>query len=262
VTQRVCPKCAHVRAADANAPDWQCPACGIAYAKYATYLERASRLVKPPHAGDPAPAIGLDGSIWSLVAANVFTLAIALYDGWSTASLMLVYWTQSVVIGVSNVFRILALERFSTASFTINNRRVQPTAATKMKVAAFFSVHYGMFHLVYLVFVLFDARGEPLLNAWFWAGAVGFALNHRWSYRYNRDLDRQGTPNVGTLMFTPYVRVVPMHLTILFGGLLGQGTASLLLFGALKTLADVAMHVVEHARLKKRGATTAREHLP
>jgi hypothetical protein len=162
------------------------------------------------------------------------------------------------VIGVSNVFRILALDRFSTTDFTINNRRVQPTPATKVKVAAFFSVHYGLFHLAYLVFVLFDARGEPLMNAWFWAGAVGFALNHLWSYRYNRDLDRQGTPNVGTLMFTPYLRIIPMHFTILTGGLLGQGAASLLLFGALKTVADVAMHVVEHARLKSRGATSVR----
>ena len=29
-----CPKCAHVRAPAASAPDWQCPACGIAYAKF------------------------------------------------------------------------------------------------------------------------------------------------------------------------------------------------------------------------------------
>ncbi|SEL43469.1 Glutaredoxin [Roseateles sp. YR242] len=28
-----CPRCLHVRQPDANVPDWQCPACGIAYAK-------------------------------------------------------------------------------------------------------------------------------------------------------------------------------------------------------------------------------------
>lgn len=29
-----CPKCAHVRAATDAGPDWQCPKCGIAYAKF------------------------------------------------------------------------------------------------------------------------------------------------------------------------------------------------------------------------------------
>lgn len=28
-----CPKCHHVRQPGADAPDWQCPACGVAYAK-------------------------------------------------------------------------------------------------------------------------------------------------------------------------------------------------------------------------------------
>lgn len=86
---------------------------------------------------------------------------------------------------------------------------------------------------------------------WFWACTAVFAVNHLWSYRYNRDLDRQGTPNIGTLMFTPYLRIVPMHMTIIFGGLFVHAGAGLLLFGTLKTAADVAMHVAEHAQIKK-----------
>lgn len=33
--QVICPKCGHARPADATNPDWQCPACGICYAKFA-----------------------------------------------------------------------------------------------------------------------------------------------------------------------------------------------------------------------------------
>jgi glutaredoxin len=29
----ICPKCRHTRPAETTAPDWQCPACGVAYAK-------------------------------------------------------------------------------------------------------------------------------------------------------------------------------------------------------------------------------------
>ena len=249
--RRVCPKCGHVRAPGASVPDWQCPACGIAYHKYAAYLEQARRIVRPPAAGEPSPAIAVDGSVWSLVLANVLALAVAWHQDWSAGSLMILYWLQSVVIGVSNVFRILALDKFSTENFRMNGRHVDPTPAVKWQVAIFFAVHYGFFHFVYLMFLVTDARGEPLIDRWFWLCAAAFALNHWWSYRYNRDIDRQGTPNIGTLMFTPYVRIVPMHLTIIFGGLLGPGAAKLLLFGALKTGADVAMHAAEHAQLKK-----------
>lgn len=247
----VCPKCGHARSATDVAPAWQCPACGIAYHKYQAYLEQARNLVRPPHAGDAAPHYTVDGSVWSLVAANAIALGIAGYEGWSTASLMLVYWAQSVVIGAANVARILALDRFSTENFTMNNRPVDPTPATKRQVAAFFAVHYGFFHAVYAVFLATAPGGGPFFVPGFWICTAVFAANHLWSYRYNRDLDRQGTPNIGTLMFTPYLRIVPMHLTIIFGGLFVHSGAGLLMFGALKTAADVAMHVAEHAQIKK-----------
>ncbi|MBM2830200.1 MAG: hypothetical protein HW411_990, partial [Gammaproteobacteria bacterium] len=38
---------------------------------------------------------------------------------------------------------------------------------------------------------------------------------------------------------------------IIFGGLMVSSGAGLLLFGMLKTLTDVGMHLVEHAQLKK-----------
>ena len=247
----VCPKCGHVRNAVERAPEWQCPACGIAYKKYQAYLEQARRLVTPLSASEAAPGWSADGSIWSLVAANCLALGTALYQDWGATSLMLLYWGQSVVIGVANVFRMLALDRFSTVNFTINDKAVDPTPATKRQVAAFFAFHYGMFHAVYLGFLLADSRSGSEFAPWFWVCTAGFAANHLWSYRYNRDIDRQGTPNIGTLMFTPYVRIVPMHLTIIFGGLLAHTDAGLLLFGALKTIADVVMHAVEHRQLAR-----------
>lgn len=50
-------------------------------------------------------------------------------------------------------------------------------------------------------------------------------------------------------MFFPNARIIPMHLTILFGGILSGGTLkgkmTLALFMVLKTFADVIMHIVE-----------------
>ena len=119
-------------------------------------------------------------------------------------------------------------------------------------------VHFGAFHAAYLVFLAVEGAGAALASLGFWLCIGLFAANHVWSYRYNLELDRRGTPNIGTLMFTPYVRVVPMHLMIVLGALLMDSVAGLLLFGTLKTIADVAFHVIEHRQLSKFPAAPAR----
>lgn len=54
----VCPKCAYQRASTDTAPDWQCPSCGIAYAKYVKPepVVRPARLLRedPPRIDDSA----------------------------------------------------------------------------------------------------------------------------------------------------------------------------------------------------------------
>lgn len=246
-----CPKCGHVRTAAATAPAWQCPACGIAYNKYSAYLARAREAARIPSAGEPAPAWSADRSLWFLLLVNVAILCVAVFDHWNTVALMAAYWAQSVVIGIANVFRILALDRFSTEGFKIGGKSVDPTPAVKRQTAIFFAVHYGLFHFGYFVFLLVEGKAAALFDAWFWLCTGVFALNHLWSYRYNAALDHEGTPNIGTLMFTPYLRVLPMHLTIVIGALFINSTAGMILFGVLKTFADLAMHAVEHAQLRK-----------
>ena len=242
-----CPKCSYVRSATDINPAWQCPACGIAYHKYRQHLQRAAKPFKPL-TGDAAPPIApADTSVWTLLGANLLALFIAYLYDWSLAELMLIYWAQSVIIGMSYVARMRSLDKFSTENFQMNGKSVAPTASTKRQTAIFFTVHYGFFHLGYLVFILAEAPGA-LFDLGFVLCTAAFAFNHMFSYRYHRALDQAGTPNIGTLMFTPYIRIVPMHLTIVLGGSLAGGD-NLLLFGLLKTVADTLMHVVEHKRL-------------
>jgi hypothetical protein len=88
--------------------------------------------------------------------------------------------------------------------------------------------------------------------------AATFAINHRHSFRTHIEADAHGTPNIGTLKFLAYIRVAPMHLVISFRGIVagdaGYSAWTILLFGALKAAADVAMHIVEH-RILQRAAT-------
>ena len=191
-----------------------------------------------------------DASVWSLMLVNMVALVIAYVGGWSLVDLMAVYWVQSVIIGISYFFRMLNLGRFSTENFKINDRSVDPTPETKRQTAFFFLIHFGFFHFGYLMFILFENTTGSPLGLGLLVCSIAFAINHYFSYRYHREVDASGTPNIGTLMFTPYLRVVPMHLTIVFGAV-ALGSTGVLVFGILKMVADVAMHRVEHKMLSR-----------
>jgi hypothetical protein len=172
---------------------------------------------------------------------------------------MFVYWIQSVVIGIFNVVRILQLKDFSTEGFSINDVPAQPTNATKIFTAGFFLFHYGFFHFVYLIFLVAGAfsgmYGNPLNQnevIYILVAGLSFTLTHTFSYYYNRQKDGPQT-NIGLLMFYPYVRILPMHLTIIFGGLL---SGVLPIFLILKTLADCTMHIVEHQKFRDSSPVT------
>ncbi len=251
---RPCPKCGYIRsAADAN-PAWQCPKCGIAYLKY---RPGAAALGARFAAGgrDLAAQAKDDQSVIALIAANLLALAIAWLTHMSLRELMLVYWIQSVIIGICSAIRILNLERFSTENLKMNNQPVAEEPASKRKVAAFFVLHYGFFHFGYLLFLSFDrAPGPGGSAAGYLLCALVFAANHGYSLLQNVRRDALGRPNLGTLMFLPYARIVPMHITILAGGSLYGGAHAFALFGFLKIVADAVMHTVEHHVLAKGGA--------
>ena len=243
----VCPKCAYVRQPADSAPAWGWPSCGIAYAKWAA----AKHLVVPPKAGH-APPLHFDGSIWLLLAVNIAVLGIAHWQKWPLLQLMLMYWVQSVAIGLSYVLRILSLDKFTTEGMKILGEPVAPTQESRSLLAFVFVFGFGFVHAVYLVFIYAGATMStkvPLrLDLWFWVCTAAFVLNHLWSYRYNSELDRRGTVDAGALMLTPYIRAVPMHLMMVSGAFVG---GYVLLWGLLKTGADIAMHLVEHAQLQK-----------
>lgn len=215
-----------------------------------------------------------DRAIHGIIASNVLTIAVAVVNDWGIVQLLWPFWIQSVIIGWFARQRMLALREFSTDGFRVNNRPVPPTPATGRSTANFFALHYGFFHFVYLLFlvamsVTANSSGlVPVTNestgavtmvrvgqfhaidfVIFAALGISFWFSHRASHREHVAADLARRPNIGSLMFLPYARVIPMHLTIIGGVMLG-GSGGIWLFGVLKLGADVIMHKVEHKWLQ------------
>lgn len=81
--ESTCPKCRHVRQPGDTAPDWQCPSCGVAYAKVA-------RAAQPQQVGRPfvysaAHAPKRSAMPWGTLVLVLLVLGAA-WAGWRWAS--------------------------------------------------------------------------------------------------------------------------------------------------------------------------------
>ena len=209
-----------------------------------------------------------------LTLANLIPIAGVLWLDWAVVDILLLYWTESVIIGVINVLRMIssesnnliagllpaAKEQLMTAAFEKSNIQL-PMTAIKSFVIPFFILHYGMFCFGHLAFVvsLFGnsatsngiASSIPALsNSSFWIAAGAIAVSHLFSFYANFigkcEYKRTG---LGTLMHRPYGRIVVMHVSIIFGaGLviwLGNPLPVLLVLVVAKTVLDLRLHKKE-----------------
>jgi len=214
---------------------------------------RASATPRLVPASAAAPSIVtsapfFDHAIYGILFGNAVTLAGAVVQHWPAQPVLWVYWGQSVAIGAVNVVRILWLTDFSTDGFTSNGRQVPANEQGKRETAGFFAMHFGFFHVVYAMFLSLGKFGGAAMTPWIWATAgfnvLLFAGVHFHPVLKTHGHDfRQKKPNLGVLMFYPYLRIIPMHLTIILGSALPLG--ALPFFILLKTGADVGLHAIE-----------------
>lgn len=204
------------------------------------------------------PSRFLTPSALVLIGANLLPLYGVAFLGWEVFPLILLFWLENVIIGVSNVFRLLFADPGSPGSW-----------AGKIILIPFFTVHYGMFTAVHGVFVMLLFGGQAVAGAEFpdvdlvldaiertGLGIPILALgsSHAFSFFFNYiGKGEYRTAQPPRLMFQPYGRVVVMHLTLIGGGMLlvalRSPVAGLALLILLKIVIDVRAHLAERTRL-------------
>ena len=199
-------------------------------------------------------------STGTLITVNILTIVIGIITGTPWTLLMLPYWVQSAVIGYYGLRRILELQRFSTEGVTIEEAgfagELPATEVGKRAAARSFSMMYVGF-LCGFLFIIWALPGPTLgdttlpVRIGLGIAALSFVWNHRLSFKRNAAADRSGTPNIGALMFVPLARIVPMTLIVCLSAAFDfQGVFPVLIFGVVKTGADMFMHLAEHEVLQ------------
>jgi len=212
-----------------------------------------------------------DRSLYTLIIVNAVIAIMAIVQHENIFVLLWTYWLQSVIIGLFQIWRILTLSDFSTDGVSINGKPLNdvatPVKKIKFRVAFFFFLHYGGFHLGYMIFLmvipffsndyftdiidLITSRRTILFNG------LLFAAHYVYHY-YLHNTEMQKKTNIGILMFEPYVRLIPVHIIIVlffYLKLMVQVKGDLITgiplvaFLFLKSGVDILMHIQERKKL-------------
>jgi hypothetical protein len=226
-------------------------------------------------------------SLVALIAVNLLPLIGVLFWGWSLMLILVLYWLESGIVGLINIFKI-ALARGGadatpvrmdgTGNVTVDLRGLTTVGSNLAPgcLVPFFVLHYGIFWVVHGIFIFLlpvfagfggtgaGASGPPgFATADFGAlpfdalalGAAGLAISHVASFFLNYIGRREYLAiSPGQQMFSVYGRVVALHLTIVLGAtliaLLGTPVVALAILVAVKIVIDLALHLREHARAR------------
>ena len=162
---------------------------------------------------------------------------MAYYQNWDLRPLLAIYWCQSVIIGVFNFMRMIRLKNFWTEGFTSNGEPMPETSQGKSSTAIFFAFSLRLLsrrvprvrrasRLRRPGASTFGGLGNPMASicsGWWWVWCV--SRRPLVLVPQHAEADLAGRPNMGTMMFLPYARMVPIHLTIILGFWMGSNRA-------------------------------------
>lgn len=149
-------------------------------------------------------------------------LLLGLWVGqWSVQTLMLLYVIETWVLLLFHAQRLLALGEANLRSSSKGKKhKGKPIDMKHLKVmqyilTAFFVVHFGFFNIGYVLLL------GSAITQWI-SEDVGLALAVAhigwllWSYKKKKDQwiqeDARRETSIVSLMFLPYVRIIPMHV--------------------------------------------------
>jgi Family of unknown function (DUF6498) len=188
--------------------------------------------------------------------------------GWSVFAVMALFWLENVVIGIFNVARMLITGvRLGAIVFV-----------GALAMAAFFTVHYGMFTAVHGVFVVMlfgtgelgrEAMNSGLIGPVFhmldrllidrdgWLAIGAIVALHGASFAQWWGASRAAPTPLKELMGAPYGRIMILHVTLIAGGFLVQALRAPVAGALLLIAMKLAYDLVSFSRARVRPGDSA-----
>lgn len=163
--------------------------------------------------------------------------------------LMAIFVIQSVMVLFFAVGRMRALDKLSIIGITVNNRSIEPTEKEKNKLTFLFILHFGALNAAYTLLVMSKTHDVYSLGfgVTLFCAVITFFMYLKKKNEIFIENDKKEKINIGTLMVYPYLRVIPMHLTIIFSAFYYNG---ILMFLILKCIVEIFIDQIERKKLQ------------
>ncbi len=181
-----------------------------------------------------------DPSFWALVGINVLFIYEFRNNHSQYHTLIWLFWCQSILIGFFTFLDMVTTRNWKAEPVT--NEPNKSMLSRRGCWPGFFVLHYGFFHLVYFIFLYAETPANSIDYSFIKYAMLGLLLTQvifftQQKIRYNH-IPRE----IGSLLAMPYLRIVPMHLTILLPKFFDLKPA--IVFLVLKAMLDVACHLI------------------
>jgi len=193
----------------------------------------------------------LPQSAYALILSNCIPIVGVLFWQWRVVDLLLLYWSESAIIGFFNVLKML---------FTPEPKGTGISSPLlwlgKLFFMSFFTIHYGLFMAAHASFLLLIANSFEVKEASnllplfipILPGIISLFISHGYSFVTNFLPKReQANKDLGFLLFAPYDRILIMQVTIIIGAIVtmifGQQIYILLIFIGVKMQTDLSAHL-------------------
>ncbi len=196
-------------------------------------------------------------SLFVLLLANLVPIVGVLFFEWSLFGVLFFFWLENIAIGFWNIPKMWKVKKpnkdfvsglpksFSDSGVDLAQK------ITKIFLIPFFIIHFGIFTFGHGAFIVFLFGPVDITILSMLVGLVSLFVSHGYSFFVNFVGKREYLHmDIGQQMFSPYKRIVVVHVTIVLGAfptmLLGSPVFALLILVIIKTLVDLWSHKKEH----------------
>lgn len=154
--------------------------------------------------------------LWLTLGINLFLLGEYLFNSGNAKNVVFIFWIQSIVLGMQNVFLIL----FSKSGFSINNTpgdEKKSVWISNLFTAGFFTFHYGIFIVGFGAVAIFSNHipGRLFQGNWVFPTMVLIAVGALLELPQKILGVRMLETSVAKLMFVPYIRLIPFVIVMM-----------------------------------------------
>ncbi|CAN5248382.1 hypothetical protein BH09BAC2_BH09BAC2_23070 [soil metagenome] len=199
------------------------------------------------------PGAKLDMQSIPVIFWNLFPVIGVLFLGWKPESVFICYALETIVVGVFNIFRMLAINYYNT------DGKVKKSGLMCLAMICFFILHYYFIVFIQLFFFFKDsflydgllpALSSIMQDKSYLICLTVYVLVNISSFAnifIGKGLYAKQT--MGRQMFEPYVRFFILQPVVMFGNFLfaitGNGYPVLIIFVAIKMVLDLFTTNVE-----------------